>query len=60
MFADVTNQQMKLQNEKEKYNNDYDIKKEELRLKEAEIASKERIEKIKSDTVLKNKVQGEK
>ena len=60
MFADVTNQQLKLQNEKEKYNNDYDIKKEELRLKESEIASKERIEKIKSDTVLKNKVQGEK
>ncbi len=60
MFADVTNQQLKLQNEKEKYNNDYNIKKEELRLKEAEIASKERIEKIKSDTVLKNKVQGEK
>jgi hypothetical protein len=60
MLADIDSKQKDLNLRKEQSMMDGDIKSQELRLKEKEIDSKERIETIKAQTALKNPVSGEK
>lgn len=60
MMADIDSKQKDLNMRKEQTMMDGDIKSQELRLKEKEIDSKERIETIKAQTALKNPVSGEK
>jgi len=54
------NESAKLDNEKNKIEKEAESKEKDRALKREEIASKERIEKLKARTALKNKVAGEK
>jgi len=60
MLADIDSKQKDLNLRKDQSMMDGDIKSQELRLKEKEIDSKERIETIKAQTALRNPVSGEK
>jgi len=54
------NEKSKIENDKRKIESESESKEKDRTLKREEIASKERIEKLKARTALKNKVSGEK
>lgn len=60
MLAEIDSKQKDLNLRKEQSMREGDIKSQELKLKEKEIDSKERVELLKAQTALKNPVSGEK